>query len=99
MVQAIADNGRLVAHHANLRLREGVGGGAAIKESVTIPSLPAHLDRLVGHLGWHGPISLDVIMSDAGPVVIDINPRIVEPMNAHLAGVDLVGAMLGLATA
>ena len=28
MVQAVADRGRLVAHHANLRLREGIGGGA-----------------------------------------------------------------------
>lgn len=97
MVQALADKGRLIAHHANLRLREGVGGGASLKESVTIPSMAEHLTRLVHHLAWHGPISMDVILSEAGPVVIDINPRVVEPMNAYLAGVDLVGAMLGLA--
>ena len=97
MVQAIADNGRLIAHHANLRVQEGVGGGASIKESITLPSMSQHLRRLVGHLNWHGPISFDVILTDAGPVVIDVNPRLVEPMNAYLAGVDLVGAMLSLA--
>jgi len=35
MVQGVADAGRLVAHHANLRVRTGVG--ASIKESVAIP--------------------------------------------------------------
>jgi predicted ATP-grasp superfamily ATP-dependent carboligase len=98
MVQAVAENGRLIAHHANLRVQEGVGGGAAIKESVTIPMLPDHLQTLVAHLSWHGPVSFDVILADDGPVVIDVNPRLVEPMNAYLAGVDLVEAMLSLAS-
>jgi glutathione synthase/RimK-type ligase-like ATP-grasp enzyme len=97
MVQAIADHGRLVAYHANLRVREGIGGGAAIKESVVLPSLAGHLERLVQALDWHGPISMDVIVTDAGPLVIDVNPRLVEPVNAYLAGVDLVAAMLELA--
>ena len=97
MVQALADHGRLVAHHANLRVAEGIGGGAAIKESVVLPTLAGHLERLVQALGWHGPISMDVIVTDAGPLVIDVNPRLVEPVNAYLAGVDLVGAMLELA--
>jgi glutathione synthase/RimK-type ligase-like ATP-grasp enzyme len=97
MVQAVADNGQLVAHHANLRIREGVGGGASIKESAALPSMPEHLERLVGELHWHGPLSMDVIVTSQGPVVIDVNPRLVEPMNAYLAGVDLVAAMLDLA--
>jgi glutathione synthase/RimK-type ligase-like ATP-grasp enzyme len=97
MVQALADHGRLVAHHANLRILEGIGGGAAIKESVVLPTLAEHLERLVQELGWHGPISMDVIVTDGGPLVIDVNPRLVEPINAALAGVDLVGAMLELA--
>jgi glutathione synthase/RimK-type ligase-like ATP-grasp enzyme len=97
MVQAVADNGRLVAHHACLRVREGVGGGAAIKESVAIPGLPVQLERLSAALHWHGPLSMDVIVSEQGPLVIDINPRLVEPMNAYLSGVDLIGSMLDLA--
>jgi hypothetical protein len=39
MVQALADHGRLVAHHANLRVIEGIGGGAAVKESIRLPKL------------------------------------------------------------
>jgi predicted ATP-grasp superfamily ATP-dependent carboligase len=97
MVQALADNGRLIALHANLRVVEGIGGGAAIKESVALPNFAAHLERLMQALGWHGPISMDVIITDAGPLVIDVNPRLVEPVNAHLAGVDLVASMLALA--
>jgi glutathione synthase/RimK-type ligase-like ATP-grasp enzyme len=97
MVQAIADNGRLVAHHANMRVREGVSGGAAIKESVNLPSAAEQLQKLVGALHWHGALSLDVIVTKTGPVVIDVNPRLVEPMNAYFAGVDLVAAMLDLA--
>lgn len=97
MVQALADHGRLVAHHANLRVVEGIGGGAAVKQSVHLPKLEEHLQRLVQELGWHGPISMDVIVTSDGPLVIDVNPRLVEPINAHIAGVDLVGAMLELA--
>ena len=97
MVQAVADNGRLVAHHANLRIREGVGGGASLKESVALPSLTEPLENLIDTLHWHGPLSMDVIVTPQGPLAIDVNPRLVEPMNAFLAGVDLVAAMLDLA--
>jgi predicted ATP-grasp superfamily ATP-dependent carboligase len=97
MVQALADHGRLVAHHANLRVVEGIGGGAAVKESIELPTLPRHLERLVRALDWHGPVSMDVILTEDGPKIIDVNPRLVEPINAFLAGVDLVGAMLELA--
>lgn len=97
MVQAVADRGRLVAHHACLRLREGVGGGASLKESIALPGLADLLARLVAALDWHGALSMDVIVADDGPVVIDVNPRLVEPANALAAGVDLVAAMLDVA--
>jgi ATP-grasp domain len=97
MVQVVADEGRLVAQHACLRVREGVGGGASIKESVDIPGMTVHLEALLRGLNWHGPLSMDVILTAQGPVVIDVNPRLVEPMNAYLSGVDLVGAVLDLA--
>jgi hypothetical protein len=97
MVQAVADRGRLVAHHACLRLREGVGGGASLKESIALPGLPDLLARLVAALDWHGALSMDLIVGDGGPVIIDVNPRLVEPANALAAGVDLVAAMLDVA--
>lgn len=59
--------------------------------------MPAILEKMVKALGWHGALSLDVILTAAGPVIIDVNPRLVEPMNACFAGVDLVSAMLDLA--
>jgi hypothetical protein len=39
---------------------------------------------------------MDVILSERGPLIIDVNPRLVEPGNALRAGVDLVAAMLSL---
>jgi predicted ATP-grasp superfamily ATP-dependent carboligase len=97
MVQAVADRGHLVAHHACLRLREGVGGGASLKESIALPKLAEMLVRLVAALDWHGALSMDLIVADSGPVIIDVNPRLVEPANALAAGVDLVAAMLDVA--
>jgi hypothetical protein len=93
MVQAVADSGRLVAHHANLRVLEGVGGGASLKESMALGAFREHLERLVGALRWTGALSMDVIVTPQGPLEIDVNPRIVEPMNAHL-----VSPMLELAS-
>jgi predicted ATP-grasp superfamily ATP-dependent carboligase len=99
MIQAVGDGERLIAFHANLRIREGAGGGASVKESVSLPDIAAHVDRLIGILRWRGPVSFDAILADSGPLVIDVNPRLVEPMNAWASGVDLVGAMLDLAFA
>ena len=99
MVQAVAERGRLVAHHACLRLREGVGGGASLKESITLPGLAEMLARLAAALEWNGALSMDLIVAEDGPVVIDVNPRLVEPPNALAAGVDLVAAMLDVAGA
>lgn len=97
MVQTVAQRGRLVAHHACERVREGIGGGAALKESVVSPELRDILVRLVTSLDWHGGLSMDAIVTEDGPLIIDVNPRLVEPANALAAGVDLVGAMLDIA--
>ena len=98
MVQAVANRGRLTAHHACLRLREGVGGGASLKESIALSGLAEILARLVAVLDWHGALSMDVIIADGGPFIIDVNPRLVEPANALAADVDLVAAMLDVAS-
>ena len=99
MIQALADGGRLVAFNANARVREGAGGGASVKESLALPEMATHVERLVRALRWRGPISFDAILTDSGPLVMDVNPRLVEPINAWASGVDLVGAMLDLAFA
>jgi hypothetical protein len=48
-------------------------------------------------LGWHGALSLDAILTPAGPSYIDVNPRLVEPANAWRSGVDLVQVVLRIA--
>jgi hypothetical protein len=96
MVQAVFADGTLVACHANLRVREGAGGGASHKRSV-LPAVREHLQVLGRHLRWHGALSADAILTGQGPRYIDINPRLVEPANAQRAGVDLVTPLLELA--
>ena len=97
MVQAVFDHGRLVACHANERVREGAGGGASLKRSLDLPAVREQMGRLGEGLAWHGALSADVILGPDGPVFIDINPRLVEPMNAWRSVVDLVGALLDIA--
>ena len=97
MVQTVFDDGRLVAAHANLRVREGARGGASHKCSVELPEVIAALELLGRDLQWRGALSADAIVGPDGPVLIDINPRLVEPVNAWRSGVDLVGAMLEVA--
>lgn len=97
MVQTVFSDGQLVASHANLRVREGASGGASHKQSIDLPKAREHLGLLGRRLGWHGALSADAILTDAGPVYIDINPRLVEPANAWRAGVDLVAALLDVA--
>lgn len=92
--QSVFRRGELVAMHACRRLVEGVGGGAAVKESVSRPAVEAHLRKIGRHLGWHGALSVDYVLSAEGPFYIDCNPRLVEPMSALLCGVDLAGLLV-----
>jgi len=98
MVQSVFVHGELVAAHANLRVREGASGGASHKRSVDQPAaVIKYIETLGRSLGWHGALSADAILTDSGPVFIDVNPRLVEPGNAWRSGVDLTGAMLHVA--
>ena len=97
MGQSVFDRGRLVASHANLRVREGAGGGASHKRSVDLPEVRDHLTVLGADLAWHGALSVDAILVDGHPRYIDVNPRLVEPGNALRSGVDLVGPLVELA--
>jgi len=96
-VQCIFDNGRLAAWHANLRVREGTRGGATHKRSIELSAMREHCEALGAALCWHGALSLDVILPDGvarRAVVIDVNPRLVEPLNAWHSGTDLVAALV-----
>jgi predicted ATP-grasp superfamily ATP-dependent carboligase len=94
--QAVFANGRLVASHAYRLLARGGGGGSSIKESVDNPVVREHLARIGGHLRWHGALSVDYIVDPGSgtPYYFDCNPRLVEPMSAVFAGLDLVELLL-----
>jgi predicted ATP-grasp superfamily ATP-dependent carboligase len=94
--QAVFDQGRLVACHIYRQVAEGPGGGDILKLSVVSDEVRDFVARIGAALAWHGALSFDYIReaTSATPYFIDANPRLVEPMNAWLSGVDLPGALL-----
>jgi len=97
MIQSVFARGELVAFHACQRVREGAGGGASHKLGLRLPEAREHIAGLGALLGWHGALSADVILGAQGPQLIDINPRLVEPVNAYLSGTDLAGTLVEVA--
>jgi hypothetical protein len=94
--QAVFDHGRLVACHIYRQVVEGPGGGDVLKISVHRAEVRDIVERIGAALAWHGALSFDYIQDGATgtPRFFDANPRLVEPMNAWLSGVDLPGALL-----
>jgi predicted ATP-grasp superfamily ATP-dependent carboligase len=94
--QAVFCRGSLIGFHAFRHIAAGAGGGEAIKQSVGRPDVRAMLSTIGKELGWHGALSIDYVVpnEEATPRLIDCNPRLVEPMSAYLAGVDLVALLL-----
>jgi predicted ATP-grasp superfamily ATP-dependent carboligase len=92
--QAVFCKGTLVAFHGYRQLSRGAGGGDAAKISLLRPNVRSHMARLGEHLQWHGALSLDYILRGDIPLYIDCNPRLVEPMSAFLAGLDLTDLLL-----
>jgi predicted ATP-grasp superfamily ATP-dependent carboligase len=94
--QAVFCRGKLLGFHAYRQIAAGAGGGDARKESVWRPDVRAHVAMIGERLRWHGALSVDYILSSASatPFYIDCNPRLVEPMSAYLAGLDLVDLLL-----
>jgi len=79
-------------------VRRAVAGAPCHKESVLLPGVRDRIAQLGRGLGWHGALSADVIADARGRhVVIDVNPRLVEPVNAWRSGTDLVGALVDAA--
>jgi predicted ATP-grasp superfamily ATP-dependent carboligase len=94
--QAVFSLGKLIGFHAFRQIAAGAGGGEAIKQSVSRLNVCTLLATIGEKLAWHGALSVDYVMrdDDATPLLIDCNPRLVEPMSAYLAGIDLVGLLL-----
>jgi predicted ATP-grasp superfamily ATP-dependent carboligase len=94
--QSVFCRGRLIGFHAYRQIAVGIGGGEAVKESVTRPKVRDIISAIGERLAWHGAMSIDYLIRERGatPLLVDCNPRLVEPMNAYLSGVDLVGLLL-----
>ncbi len=94
--QAVFSHGELLGFHAYRQIAAGAGGGEAIKQSVRRTTVRADLAAIGERLAWHGALSVDYIWPDeaGAPRYIDCNPRLVEPMSAYLAGLDLVDLLL-----
>lgn len=93
--QAVFCRGRLVAMHAYRQVARGAGGGPAMKEGVSRPVVRAQLAEIGAHLDWHGALSVDYMAgARETPLYIDCNPRLVEPINALLSGVDLTDLLV-----
>ena len=94
--QAVFCRGKLIGFHAFRQIAAGAGGGEAIKQSVGRLNVRTLLATIGEKLAWHGALSVDYVVPDdsATPLLIDCNPRLVEPMSAYFAGVDLVGLLL-----
>jgi predicted ATP-grasp superfamily ATP-dependent carboligase len=93
--QAVFSRGKLLGFHAYRQIAAGAGGGEAIKQSVWRPRVRADIATIGERLDWHGALSVDIILPEEGShLFIDCNPRLVEPMSACLAGLDLVDLLL-----
>jgi len=95
-VQAVFQEGRLVAIHMTEAEKVGFVGSPMLRISVDHPHVEDHLRNLGERLAWHGPIFLEYFFDpiDRRPVYIEANPRIGEVVNAWLSGVNLVDAMI-----
>jgi carbamoylphosphate synthase large subunit len=89
--QAVFTQGKLLAVHSTKTRGVSVGGGHAARTGVDHPQVREHLVTLGRALAWHGPLALDYLFDEASghPTYIEANPRLVEPMNATLSGLNL----------
>lgn len=92
--QLLFDHGRFVAMHGYRQIIRGAGGGEALKESVWRPGVKTEMEKFAKATNWHGALSLDYLWKDETPYFVDCNPRLVEPMSAHFAGLDLAGLLV-----
>jgi hypothetical protein len=95
--QAVFCRGKLLGFHGYRQVAAGAGGGEAIKQSDVRADVRTHVSAIGQYLDWHGALSVDYVLADdKTPLLIDCNPRLVEPMSAWLAGTDLVRLLLAI---
>lgn len=95
-VQAIFEQGKLLAVHSSIKIASGAGGSAAARLSIESEITKKHVEKLGSYLKWHGSLTLDFIRVHHQFYYIECNPRMVEPANAYKAGVNFPKMMIEL---
>ncbi|WP_165213158.1 ATP-grasp domain-containing protein [Streptococcus tangpeifui] len=95
-VQAIFNQGKLLAVHSSIKIASGAGGSAAARLSIESEITKKHVEKLGSYLKWHGSLTLDFIRVHHQFYYIECNPRMVEPANAYKAGVNFPKMMIEL---
>ena len=95
-VQAVFQQGRMVAAHCFEARAIGVGGMSMARVSASHPIVLEQMARLGRHVNWHGATFIDYFYDAATgqPQYIEANPRIGETVNAWLSGVNLCEALV-----
>lgn len=90
VAHALFNRGKLISFHCCRRIREGARGSSSSKIGVERPALREHFKLIGRELGWHGPLALDYFYdeTDQKPYYIDASPRLVEPMNTRINGIN-----------
>jgi hypothetical protein len=75
-----------------------MGGSQSARLGVDHPSVRSHLAELGRHLSWHGALAVDYFFEPTTqrPLYFEANPRLVEPMNAVLSGINLADILVRL---
>jgi hypothetical protein len=100
-VQAVFQQGRLLAAHCFEARALGVGGMSMARVSAWHPVVIEHVRRMGEHLQWHGAIFIDYFYdtSTGQPQYIEANPRIGETVSALLAGRNLAELLVRVSLA
>jgi predicted ATP-grasp superfamily ATP-dependent carboligase len=98
-VQAVFNRGQLIGVHSFEARRLGVGGMSTARVSTDHEIVREHVTRIGGHLDWHGAFFIDYFYDrESGrPEYIEANPRVGEPVNAMLSGVNLPELLVRIA--
>jgi predicted ATP-grasp superfamily ATP-dependent carboligase len=96
--QAVFEHGSLIALHCTSQRSIGMGGSQSARLSIDHPVVLTHMVQLGRHLSWHGALAVDYFFESATqqPLYFEANPRLVEPMNAVLSGVNLADILVRL---
>jgi hypothetical protein len=89
----------LIGIHTFEARRLGVGGMSTARVSADHVIVREHIARIGGHLNWHGPFFIDYFYDAASgrPEYIEANPRVGEPVNALLSGINLPELLVQIA--